>query len=119
MAGLLPAARGEVLLDGHELPPSVRERKRAEHRFEMMDTDNDGNVTAEEFQAGRQMRFDRKFGRAKRIFSRIDANGDGQVTRDESTTAWTNWFRRIDANNDHVVTLDEVKSYRQNRRANW
>ena len=43
MAGLLPAAKGQVLLDGEELKPALQQRKREELQkvqfvFQMADT---------------------------------------------------------------------------------
>jgi hypothetical protein len=46
----------------------------------------------------------------------LDGNGDGQVTKEESETAWLNWFNRLDVNGDQVVTVEEIQQAHANRR---
>src|SRR5881394_3362726 len=50
--------------------------KGAEHEFQMMDTNGDGKISADEHAAG-----------AKKMFDKMDANHDGKVTADEMAAA--------------------------------
>ncbi|WP_455207869.1 EF-hand domain-containing protein [Kaarinaea lacus] len=96
-------------------------QKYAENRFQGMDTNSDGVVSKEEFDAHKSQWSGHKQGHfGKRdIFAKLDANNDGQLTREESLTAWTNWFKRIDVNSDQVVTAEEVREYRSNKIESW
>lgn len=85
--------------------------KSAEQQFTGMDTDANGVISASELNASRMGRHER-FGK---IYDRIDANRDGNVTRDESQTAWTRWFSKMDQNGDGLVTANEVMEMRKNR----
>ncbi|WP_455223547.1 EF-hand domain-containing protein [Kaarinaea lacus] len=93
----------------------------AERRFQGMDTNNDGVVSKEEYEARKSRWSGHKHGRHGKdgIFAKLDADGDGQLTREESLTAWTNWFKRIDANGDQIVTADEVRDYRNKKIRSW
>ena len=91
-------------------------RERAERRFKHMDKDADGLVSSQDF--GASKRGHKKYG-GKRIFSRLDGNGDGQVTKEESETAWLNWFNRLDVNGDQLVTVEEIQQAHTNRRTDW
>ena len=78
----------------------------AEHWFQSMDTNNDGQVTQQEMEAGTQ-----------RLFDRLDANKDGEITREEAETGaaairkeeLTAHFRELDADKDGRLTADESK----------
>ncbi|MCI0507000.1 MAG: EF-hand domain-containing protein [Gammaproteobacteria bacterium] len=105
-------------------------QKYAETRFQSMDTNSDGVISKEEFAAHKASRQGHKHGHHDyhskdnhgkdngKIFTKLDANNDGQLTRDESLTAWTNWFKRLDANGDQTVTLEEVRDYRS-KKSSW
>jgi len=92
--------------------------EKTKRRFMGMDANNDGVIGNDEFIHHKRYRHGgkRKHHRGHRLFSKLDANDDGQVTREESITAWSNWFKRIDANNNQIVTADEVKKYRDQPR---
>jgi hypothetical protein len=68
-AALLLAASAAVACPGGRRPS-----------FEDLDTNGDGRVSADEFQAGAQARITDHF-------NRMDANGDGVVTKDEMDAA--------------------------------
>lgn len=89
-------------------------QKKAQRRFQRMDTDADGVLSSEEYKNRRSGKKYGKHGKG-RIFSKLDKNGDGVITKDESLSAWTEWFARIDSNNDSVVTAEEVRNYRMKK----
>lgn len=90
-------------------------QKRAQSKFQRMDKNEDGLVSTEEFKNNR--RYGKWSGRHGKggIFAKLDKNSDGTITRDESMTAWSEWFAKIDGNGDEVVTTDEVRTYRENK----
>jgi Ca2+-binding EF-hand superfamily protein len=102
-------------------------RALAEHWFRSMDSNNDGQLTRQEAEAGTQRLFDRldanKDGEVTREeaetgsvalrkeqlskrFSELDANKDGRLTADESKIP-PRFFDRLDANHDHALSLEE------------
>ena len=93
-------------------------QQRAQRRFQYMDTNKDGKLSKDEFRDHKKNRKHGHHGKG-RIFSKLDADNDGQITREESLTAWRNWFKRIDANNDQVVSADEVAEYRKQKMNSW
>ncbi|HEY5603813.1 MAG TPA: EF-hand domain-containing protein [Gammaproteobacteria bacterium] len=99
---------------------------RAEERFQGMDTNNDGVISKEEFDARKSQWHGHNYyghhgdGKDKgKIFDKLDGNKDGQLTRQESVTAWTNWFKRLDANGDQQVTGEEVREFRSKKMDSW
>jgi Ca2+-binding EF-hand superfamily protein len=78
----------------------------AEHWFERMDANKDGQLTRPELEAGTQ-----------RLFERLDANKDGELTRPEAEAGATTLrreelgarFRQLDANKDGRLTAEESK----------
>ncbi|MBI1425067.1 MAG: hypothetical protein GC149_16595 [Gammaproteobacteria bacterium] len=87
--------------------------KKAESRFERLDKNHDGVLSADELDrkgCGHHHRFN-----GKGLFHKLDANGDGVITQEESRAAWSAWFTRLDANGDKVVTTDEVNAFREQR----
>ena len=87
--------------------------KKAERKFARMDKNSDGTVDVEEHASCKRNKHKRRGGR---IFHHMDSNDDGNVTQAESYEAWLTWFKRIDANADDVVSSEEVQAYRQQRR---
>jgi Ca2+-binding EF-hand superfamily protein len=83
-------------------------------KFQMMDTDKDGMISAEEHSAG-----------AKQMFTKLDSDGDGNVTAAEMDAAHAGGkagehagpkmssaekIRTIDGNNDGRITASEHES---------
>lgn len=105
-----------------------------EDRFQGMDTNRDGRVSAEEHTAAAQamfkqldadldgkisvdeMRLARKAmnesvteEQARQAIASMDKNGDGKVDAEEHLAAANALFQHTDANHDGSVTLDEMK----------
>ncbi len=107
---------------------------RADQRFDRIDTDHDGRITAAELAAlpGRrgapppaaaagqtpppspEARGPRRGGGA-RMFQRADANNDGVVTRDEFRAQAAAAFDRQDANRDGTIDATERQQWRGQR----
>ena len=100
-------------------------------RFEQLDENGDGLVTADEMDAKRAALFDnadangdgalsedemRAYHKAKREERRAkhnpDTNGDGVVDRNEYQAAADKRFDRMDKNGDGVLSEDELKQRR-------
>ena len=87
--------------------------KNAEARFDRLDKNHDGVLSADELDrkaCGHHHRFN-----GKGLFRKLDANGDGVITQEESRAAWSAWFTKLDTNGDKVVTTEEVNAFRQQR----
>jgi Ca2+-binding EF-hand superfamily protein len=106
---------------------------RGAHGFEHFDTNQDGKVTRDEFQAAmdqhwqtadvnqdgaitpeegkraREQKFE-KF--AAMRFAKLDANQDGQVTKDEASRMPAERYAQLDANKDGALSADEFKAGR-------
>lgn len=100
---------------------------RADRRFDALDTDHDGKITAAERAAlpqrprgtvdGTTKMPGRGHGMGDRMLERADANKDGVVTRDEFSAVATRMFDRQDANHDGRVDAAERKQWRDQRMA--
>jgi Ca2+-binding EF-hand superfamily protein len=111
-----------------------------ESRFNKVDTDGDGVVSQEEFQAQRASRIDtvnvdgqpglsfdefvelreqrakeHRKRRVERAFNRLDANDDGVVDDAELAARADKMFDRIDANDDGSLSKEEMMSHRWKR----
>jgi Ca2+-binding EF-hand superfamily protein len=71
--------------------------------FDRLDANHDGAVTREESDAGAQAI---RHEMLTAHFKQLDANGDGHLTQDEAKIP-QRFFDRLDTNNDHVLSLDE------------
>jgi len=99
--------------------------------FEMMDTNEDGQITNEEFDARHDSRFDEFDAdgdgkvtldeakqwrpapnprRAEMMFQRLDTDGDAIVTREEFDARSAGRFEAMDKNGDGAITADEVRA---------
>jgi hypothetical protein len=85
----------------------------ARSMFSSMDTNSDGKVTAAEMDAYRAMKKDSSEGRqvssADRI-KQIDTNGDGIMSADEHAANARSMFSRMDTNQDGQLTAAELKA---------
>lgn len=100
--------------------------ERADARFDRMDTNKDGQLSAEERKAGaeaaRAAMAERKGGEmadfmpgggrrggmmGEKMLARIDTNGDGLISKAENRAAIEARFARMDANGDGTLATDE------------
>ena len=82
-------------------------------RFNQLDADNDGVISAAE-RPQRGERGERRERRADR--PNPDANDDGSISRAEFAAMGAAMFERLDANDDGRVTQDEARAGRGHRR---
>ena len=96
--------------------------------FTALDTNKDGKISKEEFEANRPARIQladtnkdgkvskkeyekfvvkRAKERADRMFARLDRNNDGKIDSDDTKMLADARFDRVDANHDGVITKDE------------
>lgn len=71
------------------------------------DTNGDGEVTLEEFNAGHE-----------KMFDKIDANGDGRISLEEFNAAHEKMFEKMDTNGDGVLSGDELRPGGKMRNSN-
>jgi len=74
-------------------------------RFEALDANKDGTISADEMTAGSR-------GRGGRGLRRADANGDGAVSKDEFAASQGSRFAMMDANKDGQLTKAEREEFR-------
>lgn len=106
---------------------------RADARFDRMDTNKDGQLSAEErkaaAEAARAAMAERKGGElgdfvpgrrgrmmGGRMLGRIDTNGDGLISKAENRAAAETRFARMDANGNGTIEADERRKGRPGRR---
>lgn len=88
--------------------------KNGERMFTRLDTNKDGKISREEFDAFRQQNAKvdaaaTKAGkRGERMFQRFDKDKDGFLSRSEADAVLAWRFKRMDANNDGILTLEEL-----------
>jgi EF hand len=92
----------------------------AQKRFETMDTDKDGRLTAQEVSAshGAESIFwaQHKVATGERI-KKLDSNNDGSLTAAEYAAGSQKMFEKLDVNADGFLTPAEVQVDDSNRRA--
>ena len=73
--------------------------------FAKYDTDGNGVLSLEEWQAMRQ---DRMKERMAEHFKRQDSNGDGGISQEEFMARAQHMMERMDHNGDHAIEADEM-----------
>ena len=102
---------------------TVMAQDNAKKAFALMDADQDGKVSKEEF-----MNFYMEYAKKNQDprFNQLDTNGDGNISRDEFMAVKVKEaqnigavkFKRIDANKDGVISEEELsKRFRQYKNA--
>ena len=88
--------------------------KRGEARFKKLDTDGNGTLSKEEFDAGMSKHHAKRFQkRQARMMEHLDANKDGKITQDEmGTHLQDRMMARLDADGDGRISKKEMKSMR-------
>lgn len=99
---------GDKLLTIEEFEMPRRGRDRGP--LAVADTDGDGNVSRDEFQA----HVDERAAQMAERFDLADLNDDGFLTEDEIRLSM---FRRVDSNADGYIDADELAAMRNARRA--
>lgn len=72
-------------------------------RFQRMDTDGNGVLSAEELYNGLQRE------RAERLHKWMDKDGDGTVSQEEFNAMRLNKFSRLDKDGDGALSKDELR----------
>lgn len=105
----------------------ARRGERMDDRFERFDTDRNGSISRQEFDAfhaqrqavrGERMNSARGGGAALggHMFDMADENRDNRVSLAEATAAATRHFEMADSNKDGQVTREERRAMRQQMR---
>lgn len=119
-AGALLAVAAPALAQTAEKPQGMTleqfQAKNGDKMFARLDTDKDGKISREEFEAFRKQNAKvdaaaTKAGkRGERMFARFDKDKDGFLSRTEADAVLAWRFKRMDANNDGVLTLEELSA---------
>ena len=84
-------------------------------RFQYLDADGNGQITAEEIEATRASQGTRSSSQAGAgIVLAADTDRDHEVTADE----WQKWLNTVDPNDDGTITADELKAVFAARHSN-
>jgi Ca2+-binding EF-hand superfamily protein len=70
----------------------------------MFDTNGDGKVSKEEWNARGREQFER-------MLKRLDTDGDGKISESEFLAQSTKGFEKMDSNNDGFVTQEEWQAH--------
>ncbi len=85
----------------------VEHQERSAKRFAELDTDGNGSLSLEEFQAGKPPAG--KHGdRSEGMLSRLDLDGDGMLSSIEMNSPLVDKFTRMDTNGDGVISTEEL-----------
>ena len=85
-----------------------RQRTARREAFETADTDDDGQLSTEEYE---DMPAAVEAERRRAMFARLDANGDGSLTPEEFPSV-VDRLEMLDADGDGLVTRDEMRAAR-------
>ena len=96
-----------------ESPTAPGKRPSPELIFKKLDTNGDGFLTLDEFEASPLGK--RDAAKAGEIYQKMDAKSDGKVTIEEFKAFRPAWnpeqtFKKLDTNGDGCLTLDEFKA---------
>lgn len=116
----------------------MRMNERRTKMFAMMDADNNGQISRDEFMAhkhegmrggmhggkdgmkeGKGHKMGMRGHRGGKMMQMADTNNDGAISKAEFTAAWMSRFDKADANNDGQVTAEERQAMREQMRAKW
>lgn len=129
-AGVAIAMQSETPMAPRQPLSKAQMLERADARFDRMDANKDGQLSAEERKAGadaaRAAMAGRKGGEmadfmpgakrggvmGDRMLERADTNGDGQISKAENRAAVEARFARMDANGDGTIGADERRKGR-------
>ncbi len=89
-----------------ETREQLHQERAAEH-FAELDTDENGSLSVEEFQAGKPPA-GKHGSRSERKFSRLDLDGDGMLSSIEINALLLQKFERLDTNQDGVISSEEL-----------
>ncbi len=124
------AVSASVLSAGLIAGIAMADSKRWESRFDRLDSNKDGKITAEEMDAFRSARFKaadrngdgaislaehkaavlaRMEDRIAKHYARMDKNGDGRVTADEYGRKKRSFFERLDRDKDGAISREEAE----------
>jgi hypothetical protein len=109
---------GPVLAQGGPMPDPYGDttvakadaEKAAGERFDQLDTNHDGSLSADEVEAASN-------GPGGRGLHRADANGDGKIGKDEYLNAQKMRYDMMDADHDGQLTKAERDAFRAQMRA--
>ncbi|WP_343521198.1 hypothetical protein [Sphingomonas sp.] len=125
VAGVAIATQTDTPMAPRQPLSKAQMLERADARFDRMDANKDGQLSAEERKAGAEtaraamaekkggemadfMPGARRGGRmADRAMERADTNGDGMISKDENRAAVEARFARMDADGDGTIGADE------------
>ena len=124
VAGVAIATQTETPMAPKQPMSKAQMLERADTRFDRMDANKDGQLSAEERKAGAEtaraamaerkggemadfMPGARRGGMGDRMLERADANGDGMISKAENRAAVEARFARMDANGDGTIGADE------------
>ena len=122
-----PAPKGDA--DGDGVTTRDEAMAQADARFDRMDANKDGKLTADEMRPRAPMADagagasppppadaaappPAAAGRGERMFARLDANGDGAIDRNEFRAQAARRFDRLDANKDGKIDAAERQAAR-------
>ncbi len=92
----------EEITVAHEL----EHKERAAKHFAELDTDGNGSLSLEEFQAGKPPA--EHGDRSEGMLSRLDLDGDGMLSSIEMNSPLVDKFTHMDTNGDGVISTEEL-----------